>query len=98
MEQLVTIELFGQPYTFKTESEVTDAKEVADYLVQEVTKIETQHSSKSTHVTKLTTLILAALNIANENIELKNRQSDLLRNISKRSASLINALDAAARG
>ncbi len=98
MEQLVTIELFGQPYTFKTESDVTDAKEVADYLVKEVTKIEAQHSSKSPGVTKLATLILAALNIANENIEIKSKHAVLLRDISKRSANLVNKLDAAARG
>jgi cell division protein ZapA (FtsZ GTPase activity inhibitor) len=98
LEQLVTIELFGQPYTFKTESDVNDPKEVADFLVREVSKIETQHSSKSPNVNKIATLILAALNIANENIELKNRHSDLLRDVSNRSSSLINALDAAASG
>ncbi len=98
MEQLVTIELFGQPYTFKAESDVADAKEVADYLVKEVTKIETQRSSKSPGVTKLATMILAALNIANENIGLKNEHSVLLRDISKRSANLVNTLDAAVRG
>ncbi|UCD88836.1 MAG: cell division protein ZapA [Desulfobacterales bacterium] len=96
MEQLVTIELFGQPYTFKTESDVSKAEEVAEYLVEEVTKIETQHSKISSNVTKLTTLILAALNIANENIELKKTQSDLLKDISKRSTNLIRAIDAAA--
>lgn len=94
MEQLVTIELFGQPYTFKTESDITNAKEVADYLVKEVAKVETQHSSKSS-VTKFATLILAALNIANENIERKKFYSELLANISKQSANLIRALDAA---
>ena len=94
MEQLVTIELFGQPYTFKTESDITNAKEVADYLVKEVAKVETQHSSKSS-VTKFATLILAALNIANENIERKKNYSELLANISKQSANLIRALDAA---
>jgi len=94
LEQLVTIELFGQPYTFKTESDVADAQEVADYLVKEVTKIETQHSSKSS-VTKLATLILAALNIANENIELRKNHSDLVKDISKRSTNLMHALDTA---
>jgi cell division protein ZapA (FtsZ GTPase activity inhibitor) len=92
--QLVTIELFGQPYTFKTESDITNAKEVADYLAEEVSKVETQHSSKSS-VTKFATLILAALNIANENIERKRFYSDLLANISKKSANLIRALDVA---
>jgi len=94
LDQLVTIELFGQPYTFKTESDITNAKEVADYLVKEVTKVETQHSTQSS-VTKFATLILAALNIANENIEQKRKYSDLLINISKKSANLICELDAA---
>ena len=94
MEQLVTIELFGQPFTFKTESDITNAKEVADYLVKEVTKVETQHSTQSS-VTKFATLILAALNIANENIEQKRKYSDFLMHISKKSANLIRELDAA---
>ena len=97
MEQLVTIELFGQPYTFKAQSDVGNAKEVADHLVKEVTKIETQHSSKSS-VNKLATLILAALNIANENIKLKKNHSDLLMDISKKSTNLIHSLDAAVNG
>jgi len=95
LEQLVTIELFGQPYTFKTESDVSKAKEVADYLVEEVARIETQHSKISSNVTKLNTLILAALNISNENIELRKNHSDLLRDISTRTTNLIRALDAA---
>ena len=94
MEQLVTIELFGQPYTFKAQSDVSNAKEVADHLVKEVTKIETQYSGQSP-VNKLATLILAALNIANENIKLKKSHSDLLEDISKKSANLIHLLDAA---
>jgi len=97
LEQLVTIELFGQPYTFKAESNVTHAKEVADYLVEEVARIEKQHPSQSSG-TKLTTLLLAALNIANENVELKKSHSDLLSNISKRSANLIHALGGAVTG
>jgi len=92
LNQLVTIELFGQPYTFKTESDITNAKEVADYLVKEVTKVETQHSTQSS-VAKFATLILAALNIANENIEQKKKYSDLLIRISKKSANLIRELD-----
>jgi hypothetical protein len=42
--------------------------------------------------------MLAALNIANENIELKSNHSDLLKNISQRSSSLIRVLDAAVNG
>ena len=98
MEQLITIELFGQPYTFKTESGAINAKEVADYLLKEVTRVEDQQSSQSSNITKIATLILAALNIATDNIEQKKIHSDQLRDISKRSENLIRILDAAANG
>jgi cell division protein ZapA (FtsZ GTPase activity inhibitor) len=44
LEQLVTIELFGKPYTFKAKSEVKKAKEVADLLAKEVSRVESQKS------------------------------------------------------
>ncbi len=94
MEQLVTIELFGQPYTFKAESEITEAKEVAESLVKEVALVETQQSGKASDITKLAVLISAALNIANENFELKRNYSELIQKLSERSASLIRTLSA----
>lgn len=94
MEQLVKIELFGQPYTFKAESEVKNAEKVADYLVKEVSKVTAQQSRQSSNINKLAVMILTALNIANENMELKREQSKFLREITKRSANLIRNLDA----
>jgi cell division protein ZapA (FtsZ GTPase activity inhibitor) len=93
LEQLVTIEIFGRPYTFKAESETTKAKEVVDFLKSEITKVETQQSDKSPGITKLAILILAALNIANENFDLKMNHSKLLEQISERSTGLIRTLD-----
>lgn len=94
MEQLVKIELFGQPYTFKAESEVKNAEKVADYLVKEVSKVTAQQSRQSSNINKLAVMILTALNITNENMELKREQSKFLRDFSKRSANLIRNLDA----
>jgi len=94
LEQLVKIELFGQPYTFKAESEVNNAEKVADYLVKEVSKVTAQQSRQSSNINKLAVMILTALNIANENMELKREQSKFLQDITKRSANLIRNLDA----
>jgi cell division protein ZapA (FtsZ GTPase activity inhibitor) len=94
LEQLVTIELFGHPFTFKAEADAAQAKEVADFLVSEVNKAEVQLSSKSMNVTKRIILILAALNIANQHFELRQNHNDLLQNISDRSASLIGKMEA----
>jgi len=93
LEQLVTIDLFGQSYTFKTDSEVFKAVEVADFLVKEVDKVESQHPVKALDVTKFTILILAALNIANENFEIKRNDSEFLNDISQRLNRIICTLD-----
>lgn len=93
MEQLITITLFEKPYDFKVESDVAKAQEVADFFVREVAKVESRQSRKPSEVAKLAILISAALNIANEHVQLKKDHTDLLRSISARSAELIRALD-----
>ena len=93
MEEIVTIELFGQTHTFKADSEVTKAKEVADLLVNEVSRIEDQQPNQSSNMSKLTILMLAALNIANEHLELKRDHSKLLHDVTDRTASLIESLE-----
>lgn len=93
MEQIVTIELFGQPYSFKAESEIQTAKAVADLLIKEVDKVQLQQSDQSSTISNLTILILAALNIANENMELKENHSKFSHKICERSTRLIGRLD-----
>ena len=93
MEQLVTIELFGKPYTFKAESEVEKAKEVANLLTKEVSRVESQQTGESSTASQLTTLMLAALNIAYQNMELENNYSNILQDISERSAKLIRKIN-----
>ncbi len=93
MEQIVTIELFGQPYSFKAESEIQTAKAVADLLIKEVDKVQLQQSDQSSTISNLTILILAALNIAYENMELKENHSKFSHKICERSTRLIGRLD-----
>jgi len=93
LDQLVTIELFGKPYTFKAESEVEKAKEVADLLTKEVSRVESQQTGEPSTASQLTTLMLAALNIAYQNMELENNYSNILQDISERSAKLIRKIN-----
>jgi cell division protein ZapA (FtsZ GTPase activity inhibitor) len=93
MDEIFTIELFGQTHTFKANSEVTKAKAVADLLVEEVGKIEDQQANQSSNMSKLTILMLAALNIANDNIVLKTNHAKLLHDITDRTTDLIHTLD-----
>ena len=93
MEKTVTIELFGQPHTFKADSDVTRAREVADLLVKEVARVESQQIDPSLNISRQKILILAALNIANENMELKSNHSKLLHDVAQRTTKLIDTLD-----
>lgn len=93
MEKTITIELFGQPHTFKANSDVTQEKEVADLLVREVARVENQQSGQSSNISKLAILMIAALNIANEHMELKRNYANLLRDVTNRTSKLIHTLD-----
>lgn len=93
MEQLVTIELFGQPYTFKADTEADEAKEVADLLRREVEKIQNQQVGQSTYIPKLTVLIIAALNIANHTTQLKKDYGEFIDKMAERFGALNRMLD-----
>lgn len=93
MEQLLTIEIFGQPYTFQTDSDLTQAKLVADVLVREVRRVERQQKKAGAEINKNTMLVIAALNIATENAELKKEHDKTLNSISHRAEKLIRSLD-----
>lgn len=93
MEQLVKIDIFGKHYTFKAETEVSQAKEIADFLVKEVGRVESSQPNFPTSFNQLGIMILTALNIASNNIEIQKNHSEFLREISVRSANLISKLD-----
>ena len=93
MDEIITIELFGQTHTFKANSEVTKAKAVADLLVKEVGRVEDQQANQSSNMSRLTILMLAALNIANDNIVLKTNHAKFLHDVSVRTTDLIHTLD-----
>jgi cell division protein ZapA (FtsZ GTPase activity inhibitor) len=93
LEQLVTIELFGQPYTFKTQSEIPWAKEVADYLVKEVNRVEGAQSGTLSNTNKITVMISAALNIAKDCLESKRDRQALVDELEKRSEGWVSRLD-----
>jgi cell division protein ZapA (FtsZ GTPase activity inhibitor) len=90
---MVTIELFGQPYTFKADTEVVKANQVADLLRREVQKVQDQQTGPSTHIPKLTLMILAALNIAHNIIQLKNDTGGFMAQLDARCEALDRMLD-----
>lgn len=96
MDQHVTIEIFGHPFTFKADKDFSKAKEVAAYLEEEVGKVERQLSEASVSINKRAILILAALNIANEYFEVKENQAVLLEMMAQKTTGLLDSLDTVA--
>ncbi len=93
MEQFLKIDIFGKQYTFKAETEFSHAKEVADLLVKEVRRVELRQPDFPVSNNQLGIMILTALNIANDNIEIKRKHSEFLSVISGKSAKLLSKVD-----
>jgi cell division protein ZapA (FtsZ GTPase activity inhibitor) len=96
LDQHVTIEIFGHPFTFKADRDISKAKEVAAYLEEEVGKVERQLSDSSVSINKRAILILAALNIANEYFEMKENQAVLLEMMAQKTTGLLDSLNTVA--
>jgi cell division protein ZapA len=90
VDRLISIELFGQAYTFKASGEVSQVQEVANYVAGQVEKARAAADAPS----KLDTLILAALNIANEYFEIRRSRQELVKDIDQRCKILIKHIDA----
>jgi cell division protein ZapA len=94
LDQLLTIEVLGQPFTFKTDSDASESRAVADYVANTVKRVKSQCAPNTPTPDKRAILILAALNITSEFFELKKKHQQLLHDIDKRSVNLLNALEA----
>jgi cell division protein ZapA (FtsZ GTPase activity inhibitor) len=90
VDRLISIELFGQSYTFRASGPVSQAEEVTNYLAEEIEKARAAGEAPS----KLDTVILAALNIANDYFEVRRSRQDLVRDIDQRCKSLIERIEA----
>ena len=90
MDRLISIELFGQAYTFRASGQVLQPEEVVDYVAGQVEKARAAAEAPS----KMDTVILAALNIANDYMEMRGSRQDLVRDIDQRCRNLIEYIDA----
>ena len=90
MDRVISIELFGQAYTFRAEAQLLDAEKIASYVAEQVGKAQASADVPG----KLDTVILAALNIANDYFEMKRHRDELVNNIDRRCAVLLENIDA----
>ncbi|TYT74608.1 cell division protein ZapA [Desulfobotulus mexicanus] len=94
MDTIVTIHMFGEVYKFKAEAGVADAKEVADFLMEELGRVEKDLGPQAKTVTKTAKLLLATMNIANSYYNLKRQHMETVSELTQRSDALLMALEA----
>ena len=93
MDQLLTIEILGQPFTFKTDSNESEARAVADFVTKSIDQVKSQCANQVPTPDKGAILILAALNIASDYFDLKRKHQEILDDINQRSVHLLNTIE-----
>lgn len=94
MDRLVTIDILGQPFAFKSDTDELEARAVADFVVKAVEKVRSQQQKKNQFIDKSAVLILTALNITSDLFDLQKKHQQLLKEIDERSAQMLSAIDA----
>jgi len=91
LDQLIKIELFGSSYsfTFKAKEKFDRAQAVSSYVVEQVEKIGKLAKGRG----HLDTMILAALNIANDYFTIKDNYEKLVNEVENRSHILIREIE-----
>lgn len=95
MENLIHIDLFGQTYAFKSGPDMARANIAVQKLLDEVTKVQERHATEVIPMSKTAILISAALNIADQGVELDVAESVILQELAVRSHRLARLLDSA---
>ncbi|MCW7755103.1 cell division protein ZapA [Desulfobotulus sp. H1] len=93
MDTIVTIHMFGEVYKFKAEAGVADANEVAEFLMEELARVEKDLGAQAKTVTKTAKLLLATMNIANTYFNLKRQHVETVSELAERSDALLLALE-----
>ncbi len=93
MDEIVTIELFGETFRFKPEKDKDDSEKIAESVKRYVTRAEEQFQYKSSDRNKFAILLLAAMNISQDFHELKEEHVKLEGYVTKRTSSLLKKIN-----
>ena len=93
MDEIVTIELFGEEFKFKLGEQIEDARTIAVNFKEYVTQAEQHIKYASSDRKKLTVLLLAGMNLAKDYHMLKEEHSKLEEKVTDKISSLIRRID-----
>ena len=93
MNEIITINLFGEEYRFKPDEQVANPKEVARYLKHHIKEAENMFHNKTSGKNQIAMLLLAAMNVSKDFHELKMQQVDFEKEIDNKLSFLIKKID-----
>ena len=93
MDEIVKIDLFGEEFRFKPDSQVKDPDKVAQYLKDYIKEAEGLFQNKTSGRNRIAILLLAAMNLSKDFYELKQQHSELERDVERRISSLMYKVD-----
>ncbi len=96
MDDHITVNIFGQSFTFQSDTNSGLAQEVSESLVSEVKKVQEAYAGQP-QVSQLAMVVSVALNFAQENAQLRNAQLQLEEELKERSQRLLQILEVSKR-
>jgi len=93
VEQVIKIELLGETFKFKSEENRKNLKEILSYLMDELHKVEEEFPSHALKTNKLAILVMTALNISKQYVELTDNHSEFLESVSLRASKLDDMIE-----
>lgn len=94
MEKIITIDLLGEEFKFRADDDDGAPEMTADFLMKELKAVESGFPAHVKKTNKLAMIVLAALNIARQNIELKKGQQQFLASVAGRTNRIEQLIDA----
>jgi cell division protein ZapA (FtsZ GTPase activity inhibitor) len=94
LEQIITIELLGEYFKFRADKDSRmDAGEIAQYLVREVNQVASRFPVHSQKTNKLAIVVLAALNMAKQHMELQIEHNEFMQSIADKTLKIDRIID-----
>ncbi len=93
MNEIITIDLFGEEFRFRPDNQVENPKVVAQYLKNYIKEAENMFQNKTSGKNQIAILLLAAMNVSKDFHELKVQYTDLEKEIDNKLSFLIGKID-----
>lgn len=93
LDELVVIEIFGEEYRFRPDSQVENPEQVVQHLKKYIKESESLLQNRPSDKNKIVTLLLAAMNLSRDFNELKIKCSELETETEKKVTSMLEKID-----